>query len=881
MPHLTHTSPKPRHHTVLQRMAEQLSERLLIWGIFSRGLALIYAISFLSLIYCNQVVALAGKRGISPLSNKLRAITSNGGKLAGFLRFPTLFWFNSSDATLTVFPIVGLFLSLVTMIGGVWTPATFGIIWIIYLSLDLPVGLKFPWDSLLLEAGFLAQLLPATQMLTSFTDFDLSSVHLPPAGVAWLYRLLLVRVMVGFGRVKFEGHKPRDNCYTQGFLISQPMPSILGWFGSHLPLIFHNIAIAGMFFIELILPWGIFFTGTTRFASAAGIASLMVGIQLTGNFGYFNLLTIVLCTASLDTVSSVTLWDEWWQDEAANQSMLAYLIVPLLFSLAVLNCLFQSWCNESWIHWPVAVHLYDFSPLLGCLGAYCRAFSPFRIVAAYGVFPPASTPALRFVTILEGCLTPKGEGEGEGEGEGDELKKNDDCWVEYSWRFMTSGAGDSTTSAPRFIAPHHPRIDHSIFYTAFGINGSNMTMSATTADPYGFNPDSSLCHRIGLRLLQGNCDVMQKCFFLHDPFFNQKNGSRRPPRQIRASLYVYVPTSISDWWSSGCTKWWTRKKVGEHMAPISLRDYEVAHEDRACAPARPETFCVDHLPSWYLKSDAAGGVLGTGDAQEEAHRLWAFGIEVKEEHFADTGLPNLNSKIFWTKFIGRYTEEERLKWGSKASPSSAAMVDAAAEVRRRFDHTELDMLKDTHSWCRTYLIRWFQHFYFEGKTGRAVRRKLLYSSVHNASFSILELVANHIIAQGKSAYQKACMDPEAALLTWGTEKLTIDSGLFIPVILHPTMFRFHARKWNIFSRIGFPPDPVKEVDYSEQAAREAEENDVDVPAPVPPEFYIWAPPWINQSYVQKALGVAMDQSMPLVVPPKAGEKWICKINSIE
>jgi hypothetical protein len=284
------------------------------------------------------------------------------------------------------------------------------------------------------------------------------------------------------------------------------------------------------------------------------------------------------------------------------------------------------------------------------------------------------------------------------------------------------------------------------------------------------------------------------------------------------------------------------------MAPISLRDYEVAHEDRACAPARPETFCVDHLPSWYMKLD-----------EEE---------EVKEQI--------MNNEHFWTKFIGFYTEEERLKWGSTTSSSPAAILGAATEVRRRFDHTELDMLKDTHSWCRTNLIRLFENFYFQGKTGRQVRRKLLYSSVQNASFSVLELLANHIIAQGKSTYKKACQDPKAALLTWGTDKLTIDSGMFIPAILHPAMFRFHARKWNIFSRIGFPPDLVTEVDYSEQAAKQAEDNDMDVPAPVPPEFYIWVPPWINQSYIQEALGVEMDQVLPSIVPPKAGEMWIVK-----
>jgi hypothetical protein len=833
-------------------------ERLLVWGIFSRGIAVIYMISFFSLCYWKQVVALAGERGISPIAAKLAAIQRDiPSPLTRYCRFPTLLWFSASDSMLQLLPCVGILFAFATVLGGTFTPLTFSAMWIIYLSLDLPVGLKFPWDSLLLEVGFLAQLLPSTHsiLLTKWSDLNrlnFSATHLPPAGVAWLYRLLLVRLMVGFGRVKFEGHKSRDNCYTQGFLISQPMPTVLGWLGSHLPFALHQVAIAGMFFIEIVLPWFIFFNGTVRFAAAAGIASLMIGIQLTGNFGYFNMLTIVLCFAAMDTTSTVTLWDEWWQEDAPIQSSIARVMVPFLFSLAVLGSLFQSWCNESWVHWPVVIHLHRFSPLLGNLASYCRFFSPFRIVAAYGVFPPASTPAMRFVTILEGSSVPKEDTI--------DSDQDENQWQEYGWRFMTSGKGDAASSAPTFIAPHHPRIDHSIFYTAFGINGANMTMSATTADPYGFNPDSSLCHRIGLRLLQGNCDVLRGAFFSQDPFCGS-HGKGRPPRQIRASLYVYIPTSISTWWKSGCKNWWIRKKVGEHMSPIDLQDWEVAHEDRACAPARPEMFCVDHLPSWYMKAD-------TTDNENTSTKM-----EQEKE---------MNMKMFWIKFVGGFLEAERLKWGSSkvqrnassALSGDAALVETAKDVRQRFTPVELDKLKFMHSCFRTRLVKLFELFYFQGKTGHAVRRKLLHSAVQNASFSVLELLSNHIIAQGERIYEKAIRDPQTALLTWGTEKLTIDSGLFLPAVLYPTMFIFHARKWSIFEKIGFPSEEKKK-NYSphHHPGDQSDETDVEVDPPVPPEFYVWIPPWINQPYVQKALGVYRDQSLPYVIPPKVGELW--------
>ncbi len=812
-----------------------IMDRLLVWGLLSRGLALVYAISFGSLCWRRQVLALAGSRGIAPLAAKLAAVRRDcPGWPERLRRWPTLFWLSASDDALALLPHVGGALALAALCGGAHAPVCFALVWALYLSLDMPVGLKFPWDSLLLEAGFLAPLLPATASLLSLpttaaaapaAPLTFAALHLPPAGVAFLYRLLLVRVMVGFGRVKFEGHKSRDNCYIQGFLISQPMPSVPGWLASHLPFAVHKFAVTGMFVIEIIVPWFCFCTGSARAAAAAAIISLMFGIQLTGNFGYFNVLTTVVALACFDTESSVFLWDEWWQDAAPVQSAFSRVMVPCLFSLALLSTPFQSWCNEAWVHWPVAIYLDTFSTLLGRLGALCRWVSPFRIVAAYGVFPPSASPALRFVTILEGSADEDG----------------DDDWREYQWRFMTSGDGDDPRSAPMFIAPHHPRIDHSIFYTAFGINQSNMLVSTTSGDPYGFNPDSSATHRIGVRLLEGDCAAVSDAFFQVDPF-----RGRRPPRRVRATLYTYAATSMKVWWESGCTRWWVRRRIGEHMAPISLRDPEVV-APRATAPAHPDMFAVDHIPAWFPKH------LGhPKDAVAAADRP--------------------DEQLFWQRFVPSFGASTRCRWAGKD-----CIVKAAAGLRAAHDPAAVAALKAVHARSRTRLVRLFEPLYFEGAKGRAVRRSLLGCPVGDASFSILELVANHIIGQGRDAYRRACDDPERALLGWATDDLTIDAGLFLPAVLYPRMFRFHARKWSVSLRVSFPPDAEEEA--AKQAAKDAllaaaaRGEDVDVPAEVPPAFFLWVPKWINQQRIQEALGVAGDQVLPLVVPPDVGQLW--------
>lgn len=813
--------------------------RLLAWGLLPRALALTYLISFVSLCWRNQVVALAGARGISPLKKKLRAIERDfpSGVGTKWRRFPTLFWLvGASDAALTLMPMLGAALAAVCCVGGAaphappHSPACFAAMWVIYLSMDLPVGLKFPWDSLLLEAGFIAPLLPAVPLAPA-----LVAAHLPPAGVAFLYRLLLVRVMVGFGRVKFVGHKPRDNCYIQGFLISQPMPSVVGWLVSHMPFPVHYFAVGGMFVIEIIAPWFLFCTGIPRLVAAAAIVSLMFGIQLMGNFGYFNVLTSAIALPCFfDLESSVLMWDEWWQPAAPVQSAIAQVLVPFLLVLAMLSLPFQSWCNEAWVHWPVAVHLSDFSKLLGFFGGLCHFVSPFRIVAAYGVFPPSASPPLRFVTILEGSSK---EEDGDDDEDGD--------WREYQWRFMTSGDGDDPRSAPMFIAPHHPRIDHSIFYTAFGINGHNMLLSTTSGDPYGFNPDSSVMHRIGLRLLQGDCGAVSSAFFQVDPF-----KGMRPPRRIRATLYTYSPTTMKVWWDSGCTRWWRRRRVGEHMPPIALTDHELAHNDRACTPGYPDLFAVDHIPSWF--PDDGGGAATAVD------------------------LSDADSELFWGAFVAAFSNDNSLRccWGA-----GATMVKAAAAVRTRHTPSELDRIKRAHARCRTRLIRCFEPVYFAGSTGRKVRAHLLRSNAADASFSMLELVANRVIGEGRAAFARALADPESALCGWALDKksFTIDAGLFLPAVLYPGMFRFHARKWSVSIRVSFPPDAAEEAlkRGREEAmlAAFARGEDVDVPATVPPAFFLWAPKWINQPRIQGALGVARDQTLPWVRPPKEGELW--------
>ncbi len=67
-----------------------------------------------------------------------------------------------------------------------------------------------------------------------------------------------------------------------------------------LPKLILHAGVAATFVVELLLPLLIFAPRNLRRIAAAGFVLLEVLIMLTGNYNFFNVLTIVLCLALLD-----------------------------------------------------------------------------------------------------------------------------------------------------------------------------------------------------------------------------------------------------------------------------------------------------------------------------------------------------------------------------------------------------------------------------------------------------------------------------------------------------------------------------------------------------------------------------------------------------
>lgn len=504
---------------------------LLAWGIFTRALAIVFVIALTSLGWRDQLVALSGERGITPLSALHTTYVNAYGAWGAMIRYPSIYWFiGSSDAALRWTPCVGAASAFAVALGVVQPSIGLGFAWFTFLSVDVGssfTGAIFPWDCLLLEVGALCLWLRPLAVFPSL-------VAVAPASplLAFTFRFLLFRVLIGFGKLKFwSANWRRDANYIRGFLVNMPIVHPFGYFLHRtIPRAAFPSFLAGMAITVLIAPWGLFWTGLPRLAAVASIIGLMFGVQITGNFGHFNILSAALALPSLiDPASSIT--DFSWSDAARTPRAAAettYLCAAL--AIAMLYFPANSWVNLSIPFWPV----WDRINSLRGLFAGLRAIAPLRAVSTYGVFGPAPAPAQRWVPVYEGS------------------NDGGETWREYAFRYYPTHA----MSPPVAVAPHHPRLDHSLVYDSIGLDGHSPLGLLNHGNAFGFTRTPTAM-RLALRLLEGASPAIRALFAV-DPFPNA------PPSLIRVRLRVMRPAPL------GAAAWWRADDVATHIGAFSL-----------------------------------------------------------------------------------------------------------------------------------------------------------------------------------------------------------------------------------------------------------------------------------------------------------------------
>jgi hypothetical protein len=467
---------------------EPPGDRFTTW-LFLRALAVVFGAAFASLAV--QIVGLVGHDGILPARDWLDAVRSQLGP-AGHWYVPTLFWFGAGDGALVGVCVAGGVLAVLLLV-GVAPPLTLAGLFTCYLSL-VSVGqdfLSFQWDTLLLEAGFIAIFLaPWRWFSRPATDPE------PPRLARWLVRWLVFRLMFSSAAAKLASGDPswRHLTALTFHYETQCLPPWTAWYAHQLPAAFQRFSCAAMFAIEGLVPLLCFFTPRRL---RIGGAFVTIGFQLlivvTGNYGFFNWLAIALCVPLLDDGVFRRRERPATADPDRAPRMPSWLLRPVAAVLMVVSLV------------PLGDVLGVPRAWLGPLPAIERFLSPFDLVNRYGLFAVMTTRRLEIAI---------------------EVSEDGVRWREYPFRWKP---GD-ITRRPAFVAPYHPRLDWQMWFAALSEFGRDRWFLA-------------FCRA----LLEGSPSV--RALLGRDPM------PGRTPRYVRALAYDYhfsdaaTRKATGAWWA--------------------------------------------------------------------------------------------------------------------------------------------------------------------------------------------------------------------------------------------------------------------------------------------------------------------------------------------
>jgi hypothetical protein len=382
--------------------------------VLQRGIAAIYLIAFVAA--ARQFRPLIGEHGMLPVSKFVAR--------RGFRAAPSLFQLHYSDRFFAFVCWFGAALSTLIAVGGAdWVPLWAAmlmwlVLWALYLSI-VNVGQQwygFGWESLLLEAGFLA----------IFLGNDETA---PPLLAILAARWLVFRVEFGAGLIKLRG----DPCWRDLTCLyyhheTQPMPGPLSWFFHHLPKPLHRIEVAGNHVAQLIVPFALFAPQPVASVAAAVVIVTQLWLVLSGNFAWLNWITIILAVSALDDASVAAVLPVPHPPPLPDPPL---WFAGLVIAFAVLTVFLS--------YWPV-------QNLVSPRQRMNMAFNPYRLINTYGAF--GSIGRIRHEVVLEGT--------------DDDQVTEQTVWKEYDFK----GKPGDPRRMPRQWAPHHLRLDWLMWFVA-------------------------------------------------------------------------------------------------------------------------------------------------------------------------------------------------------------------------------------------------------------------------------------------------------------------------------------------------------------------------------------------------------------------------------
>ena len=374
--------------------------------VFQRLLGGIYFVAFVTTV--NQFRPLLGANGLLPVPRFLRAVP--------FKRAPSIFHLHYSDAFAMALAWTGILLASAAVLGlpeqgPLWlSMLVWFALWALYLSF-VNVGQTFYgfiWETLLLEAGFLAIFLGNARTA-------------PPLLVILLVRWLLIRLEVGAGLIKLRHDRSwRDLTALHYHHETQPLPNPWSWHFHRLPKPLHKVEVLASNISQLVVPFGLLLPQ----AFAAMTGGLIVNTQLclivSGNYAWLNFLTIALAVASFDDGVLAHVLPVDAPALQAPPGWFQAAVITVSVAMAVLS------------YWPVR-NMASSKQLMN------YSFNPLRLANTYGLFGTMTRE--RYEVAVEGT---------------DEVAPGPaTTWKEYAFKAKPG----HTHRRPRQVAPYHLRLD--------------------------------------------------------------------------------------------------------------------------------------------------------------------------------------------------------------------------------------------------------------------------------------------------------------------------------------------------------------------------------------------------------------------------------------
>ncbi|XP_041693521.2 lipase maturation factor 2a isoform X1 [Coregonus clupeaformis] len=581
-----------------------LPRRLFLWC-----MALIYMVAFVSLYL--QIPGLYGNDGLLPARWQLRY--SGKALWEQLLSSPTLLWLAprlglDTQTAMELLCLLGAALSLAaSLLESLRDSLVFLFLWIIYLSMYQvgQVFLYFQWDSLLLETGFLCVLIAP---VTSLGGWRAGREH--DHVTFWLARWLLFRLMFASGVVKLTSRCPTWwglTALTYHYE-TQCIPTPLAWFAHQLPVWWHKLSVVATFVIEIAAPF-LFLSPLRRLRLGAFYMQvlLQVLIILSGNYNFFNLLTLTMCLSLLDDQHiyfwlrkkytptpnrGSSLW--WWAGfvvEIAVWALIGFGTVTLFdlqinwdkgtvssrtaftfhqFNQFLKTVTFPSvWLGVLSLTWELVSAMFRcacvegfFKRFLGtvqwtvfgaaAVSMFAISLVPFTYIeydSNGSVWPGVRQgydAVSRYQLVNSYGLFRRMTGVGGRPEVVIEGSMDKVTWTEIEFMYKPG----NLSAPPSVITPHQPRLDWQMWFAALGTH---------THSPWF----TSLMYR----LLQGKTDVIE----LIQSDVSQYPFHQQPPMYLRAHRYKYWFTkTLAD--GSYPQRWWRRVYIEEFYPTVHLGD---------------------------------------------------------------------------------------------------------------------------------------------------------------------------------------------------------------------------------------------------------------------------------------------------------------------